>query len=940
MTKQELERRRQLWEQGYWEIPGHIDDSDFNYAWRPHPTEPPQIYQFGTQWQRTGGPRFVIPESVGVVYCDTQRVKTLPRPELFSHPTVIEVDFDYSWHPDDTDLPYIYVFGCQHYPANELPLIEYYSPGGRDKKFMDYPLATVEKFNFSSDGWRVLIEGATLESDWFPSPYDPPFIYVFGNKWNDGPTEPTIEYVVPGATDRKYIANVVAELPQRPELWTVPNKQDLKTFDFSWRPNPYSPQQTYQWENNGPIFKMPGSTATVFMTRSDDNDIEIPRYYIETTVEELIEQHPDEVFWALDRELKYDKFNFNWRPTPENFMHLNDFGGTYYVNGPAWMSGRRDINYADDDESHIETDIDMFYIIRGSQANQYEELLARFPRLQKTRYMNSWVDTINRCVKKSTSKFMWVLSSELDYTDFEFDYYPSQRNRNHVNVFGTQWSRWGNTYLINTRTFSAHTRYVKEIEQLSNVHHVRDKRTKISQCLYDVVYIDFGNISASLDVIKSKIGNRNVTVLKYDTSYYNTLKLWAQSLAEYEIRSEHLLWVCTSVTDYTDFDFTWVADPFQREQLHVFSAADDSVVQQFGDTFVLNLNAFRQTVADFTQLENYTHNINYVKFTNKTRRLPHPVLNHQHDSQADAVREIKDKEFPYVELVSSDAVNRQSVIPNLWDSEHSTVVVASHGARRIFVPTTAINRIQNEVYDWPYIETVDQPDASRLLDIVFFSNGEPNADENFEYLLSLGLSNKITHQRGVQGRVESQHAAAEASSTPWYFLVNAKLRVNPDFDFSWQPDRLQRAKHYIFMATNPVNGLEYGHQAIVANNRRLTLATQADGLDFTMSSAHEVVNSNCGTAYYNRDPWTTWRTAFREAIKLQYYGESEDGSENRDRLEAWLRNGNGENGGWSTGGAYDAVEYYKSVNGDLRELMRSYEWQWLREYYDERYGTK
>jgi hypothetical protein len=454
------------------------------------------------------------------------------------------------------------------------------------------------------------------------------------------------------------------------------------------------------------------------------------------------------------------------------------------------------------------------------------------------------------------------------------------------------------------------------------------------------VWIDFGNQTDGLQRLRERFPDRTITVLRYDTGYYHTLKRWATGLAEWEIRREHAVWVCTSVTDYENFDFTWVSDPFQREQLHVFSVVSGGVLQQFGDTFLLNLAVFREDCNQYPKLEEYAKKINYIESVNRTRRLPHPVIHHEHDSQAEAIKTIETPDFPYVELTGVDVIESQAVVPNLWDQEHATVVVASRGASRIFVPTPALTRVHDEVYDYPHIETVDQPDPSRLLDVIFFSNGEPGADENFEYLRSLGLPNRVIHQRGVKGRVASQHAAAETSETGWYFLINAKLRVNPAFDFTWQPDRLQRAKHYIFSATNPVNDLEYGHQAIVANNRRLTLATVADGLDFTMSSPHEVVDMNCGVAHYNTDPWTTWRTAFREAIKLQYYSENGASEENRDRLETWLRVGDGENGGWSTGGAYDAVEYYHSVNGDLVELMRSYDWAWLEEYYRAKYGKK
>jgi hypothetical protein len=188
----------------------------------------------------------------------------------------------------------------------------------------------------------------------------------------------------------------------------------------------------------------------------------------------------------------------------------------------------------------------------------------------------------------------------------------------------------------------------------------------------------------------------------------------------------------------------------------------------------------------------------------------------------------------------------------------------------------------------------------------------------------------VTVSRGVTGRVAAYHAAAELSTTPWFFAVFAKLRVNPDFDWSWQPDRMQEPKHYIFHARNPVNGLEYGHQAMIAYNKKLVLSNPGQGLDFTLDSAHEVVPILSGTAEYAHTPWMAWRTAFRECIKLR----SSSDVESQYRLNRWL----GPipealiNSEWSRWGAEDAVEYYESVDGAIEELKKSYDWSWLATY--------
>jgi hypothetical protein len=142
---------------------------------------------------------------------------------------------------------------------------------------------------------------------------------------------------------------------------------------------------------------------------------------------------------------------------------------------------------------------------------------------------------------------------------------------------------------------------------------------------------------------------------------------------------------------------------------------------------------------------------------------------------------------------------------------------------------------------------------------------------------------------------------------------------------------MQQAKHYIFHALNPVNGLVYGHQATVAYNKKLVLETTGNGLDFTMEKAHEVVPIMSGVANYTESPWVAWRTAFREVIKLQH---SLPDVESEYRLKQWLATPrtNVENWAWSVWGAEDAVEYYKEVQGDVNALMKSYEWSWLASY--------
>ena len=110
----------------------------------------------------------------------------------------------------------------------------------------------------------------------------------------------------------------------------------------------------------------------------------------------------------------------------------------------------------------------------------------------------------------------------------------------------------------------------------------------------------------------------------------------------------------------------------------------------------------------------------------------------------------------------------------------------------------------------------------------------------------------------------------------------------------------------------------------------MTLSNIGSGLDFTLDDPHEVVDIISGVAKFNTDPFSTWRTAFREVIKLR----ADPSYISKDRLDTWLTVANGDYAEYCINGAKDAIEYYEEVNGELDMLKLSYEWKWLRERFE------
>ena len=488
----------------------------------------------------------------------------------------------------------------------------------------------------------------------------------------------------------------------------------------------------------------------------------------------------------------------------------------------------------------------------------------------------------------------WNIPKGFDVESFDFSWHPDPTEPGYVYQFGTQHQRTGGPqYVVPGATD------LKFCDQIKG--NVKSGATRI----IEIDHMD-GNRGWVPDTVKT---------VRYFDNYRDTLTRIANTV------EDEYVWIVGSVCDYSNFDFSWHPEFWQSTMLHVFASDGE----KFGDTFYMHVPSFRKRIAQFELLDWY--DVNFVGISVPRRSLP--VIHHTFDSHVEAVKTIDWLGPLAIFSVDKTVVNPVPPVP-LWREKTKTVVPLSTGASQVVVPKSAVPAVKTQLYDYAHIDrTHRHMYKDQLLDIVYIDNGEPTADYNYLQLPHTTIANGIHRSTGVNGRVAAYQAAAQLSTTPWFFAVFAKLQVSERFDWTWQPDRLQEPKHYIFHALNPVNGLVYGHQAMIAYNRQLVLNNPGTGLDFTLDSAHEVVPIESGIAYYNHTPWMTWRTAFRECIKLRH---SLPNVENEYRLNRWCADGNGVNAEWSRCGAEDAVEYYDAVGGDFAELKKSYDWAWLASY--------
>lgn len=405
-------------------------------------------------------------------------------------------------------------------------------------------------------------------------------------------------------------------------------------------------------------------------------------------------------------------------------------------------------------------------------------------------------------------------------------------------------------------------------------------------------------------------------------------------------------WEIPEHIDVDSFDFEWLPDPYDPPYIHQFGTSQD---KGNGPRFVVD-GSTDLKYHDFPLAKhknemgvwNIPDNIHVGDFDFTWQPTIHePLLIHQWPATTGkdhgprliipGAKKIKYHSSPVFKHKNESGTwdIPMGLVANGFDFEwHPTIYepllihqwASVHGqdlGPRLVIPTaTAVKYHSSPVFNY------------KPLDIIFVSNGETGEQRRYDRLRQVA-GRTVEWVRGISGRENALRRAAELSTTEWFFCFPGKLYADSQFDFNFQPDRSYEPKHYIFYARNPLNGLVYGHQAAVCYNRQHILETVDYGLDFTMSKPHDIVPVVSGIAEYNSDPIMTWRTAFREVIKLKADGSDES----LERLNTWLTYARGQHCEWSLIGAGDGVRYYESVSGDHGELMKTFSWRWLEQHY-------
>lgn len=235
------------------------------------------------------------------------------------------------------------------------------------------------------------------------------------------------------------------------------------------------------------------------------------------------------------------------------------------------------------------------------------------------------------------------------------------------------------------------------------------------------------------------------------------------------------------------------------------------------------------------------------------------------------------------------------------------------------------------------IDIVASDPLPQVHDIVFISYNEPDAEENYNKLVSKFPRSKRVH--GVKGIHQAHIEAAKLAATDMFYVVDGDAQIVDNFNFDYAVPRYERSHVHVWRSRNPINDLEYGYGGVKLLPREKTINMDVTTTDMTTSISNnfKVVDQVSNITAFNTDPFSTWKSAFRECCKLASQAIArQESSESLERLDTWCTlNDSVPYGYYGYLGALNGKTYGEKHRGDADAIKKINDFEWLKRKFDE-----
>lgn len=782
-----------------------------------------------------------------------------------------------------------------------------------------------------ADGWVVdkqyQIEDARI--NWIPSVFERNSIHTFHvgtqlrDKYPEGmgglrwvPIQWDGNYVIHESLDnveKQYPINFVEDPTVAPATdepqWQV--DKAYRIYDsINWVPGDYDKDKVHVFhvhnqltnkytETMGGVYWWPGN-QTEYKLKVHEEPLRIPvKQYPVLFVEDVADvSNVTEACWLVDKEYEIEE---TISVIPYQNEDEADMIHTYHVKGqldhkyPEAMGGVR--------------------WVPGNNAKAQVKIHDVTPFGDTLKF--EIFDSEEEGRKKTTTGWFWVVDPDVELVpEFKLDFVPKVWDKGKTHV-------WQKLNPVTNRQFdyAGVSLYPKEPQDKGRPKYIREPAC--IQKPYEVFH------------------------LTTDNGIVEQLESFDQQA------TSKMYWVIDPYTRLAeDFKFDYYPSQWDEKNVHVFLSESER-----GDHKNVRLYPKGTFMEGHDHTEKSVHNNTFenLKLMNTVASLPPrwpdvTLVDMTRDELVHHITTHREQGHPFLWTIDVDVDAASNVfdrgyLPNtqnlhkvhMWQrvSPHSGLVHSYGGVRlwptdmdtdTITTDTVLMNKIKG-------IQYVREPGCYyKTYDVVLLTYHDEDAEKKYE-----ALKEKVPGAKwikDVDGIFEAHQAAAELAETKMFWVVDADAQVQADFEFHYIPDQYDQETVHVWNSQNPITGDVYGYGGVKLFNRQQVLDATSWGLDFTtgLSKRLKVVNEiSCITAF-NTDAFSTWRSAFRETVKLS----SKRDKDSKARLERWLTpdNPDADFAEQALLGAQAGAEYGSKYSQKPMRLAKINDYEWLRSQYD------
>ena len=413
--------------------------------------------------------------------------------------------------------------------------------------------------------------------------------------------------------------------------------------------------------------------------------------------------------------------------------------------------------------------------------------------------------------------------------------------------------------------------------------------------------------------------------------------------------NSNMYWVVDAFTQINeDFNFDYYPTQWDQKYVHVFLNEDNA----YTSVRLVPKHTFLEQEYTDKEIENNT--FEHLKQINTIASLrpTWPVIHLQSLEKNEFINAIKDIETPFVWTIDPDVKVDQQLLDrgylpaitrtnnvHAWQKVNPvTKKVHAYGGLRLWPTSIDYSEIKsddiilNRIKNLNYVREVGS--TTIPYDIIFLSYKEPNANKRFtklqEHLQTYNPHCNLIWIRDIEGIFNAHKLASTRVDSKMFWVVDADAEIQNDFIFDYIPDVYDQEVVHVWASKNPITKDEYGYGGVKLFPTEMVRNATSWGLDFTtgLSSRFKSMPQVSCITRFNTDAFSTWRSAFRECVKLTL----NDDAESKQRLDTWINTrGEEEFTAEAVNGALEGNTFAQANKNNLAELDKINDFKWLEE---------